>query len=326
MTTYTPSGYGAIALGALCFSGTAAFLLRDIAHTGPTLEHGLAIIALIITIGAGVMAVNSVRHSLVEAAVLAVIAALGSYYCLSSAAGRSAEAQQTATLRAESSNGPRQRAQAAYDTAVDELAKAKTALKAKRDAKECSVCKAEKAAVDDAQTAVDAAEAKLGAAPAPVPVNVTNDNLASLAKLIPAVTADKARIVEALNLVNPNVVAVLLELGDIVFWHIGLTRLARRRLTRAADAAARRQLAAPDDLPPPALLPAPGGRLPAGESPGAINQELPAHRRQREAREKVVSFVEAYRREHGREPEPREVRAATGLPRATAWRYQRAAV
>ena len=99
MTTYLPSGHGAIALGALCFTGTAAFLLRDIKHTGPTLEHGLAIIVLIGTIGAGAMAVNSARHNLAEAAVLAVIAALGSYYCLTSAAGRSAEAQRWASVR-----------------------------------------------------------------------------------------------------------------------------------------------------------------------------------------------------------------------------------
>lgn len=318
MTTYTPSGSGAIALGALCFAGTAAFLLRDITHTGPTLEHGLAIIVLIVTIGAGVMAVNSLRHNLIEAAVLAIIAALGSYYCLSSAAGRSAEALQTTTLKAESSNGPRARAQSAYDQAVIDLATAKARLQAKRDAKECSICKAEKLAVDDAQAAVDRADEKLKAAPAPVPVNVKITNLAAIAKLFPAVTAEKGAIVEALNLIDPNVVAIILELGDIAFWHIGLTRLARRREER--------RLAKPLTAAAPVEAQVPPEALPPPPAPPGDRQELPAHRKQREARAKVESFVDAYRKAHGREPEPREVRAATGLPRATAWRYQRAAV
>lgn len=311
MTTYTPSGYGAIALGALCFAGTAGYLLRDISHTGITLEHALAVIVLIVTIGAGVMAVNALRSMhLLEAAALIVLAVLGSYYCLSSSAGRSAEALQTATLTATSHNGGRARAQAAYDKAVADLEAAKKKLQAKRDAGECSVCKIDKNAVDDAQTAVDQADAKLQTAPAPVPVNVKVTNLASIAKLFPAVTADKGTIVEALNLIDPNVVAIILELGDIVFWHIGLTRLARRREERLA-----KPLAAAPAIEAPALPPPPPG-----------DRAEPLQRKARDARAMVVSFCDAYRAEHGREPEPREVRAATGLPRATAWRHQRAAV
>lgn len=321
MTTYTPSGYGAIALGALCSAGTAAYLLRDIQHTGLTLDHALAIIVLIVTIGAGVMATNALKSwHLVEGGVLVLIAALGGYYCLSSAAGRSAEAQQTSTLTAQSHNGGRERAQAAYDQAVADLATAKAKLQAERDAKRCSICKREKLAVDDAQKAVDAADVRLQAAPAPVPVNVKNTNLAALATLFPAVTVEQGTIVKALNLIDPNVVAFILEVGDIAFWHIGLARLAARRRRRLeAKALAPVVIAEAPALPPP---PAP----PADRADVDDRDELPAHRKQREARAKVVSFVAAYRREHGREPEPREVRAATGLPRATAWRYQRAAV
>jgi hypothetical protein len=41
-----------------------------------------------------------------------------------------------------------------------------------------------------------------------------------------------------------------------------------------------------------------------------------------ERRNQVASFVGKYREKHGHDPEPVEVREATGLPRSTAWRYQ----
>ncbi len=309
MTTYTSSGYGAIALGALCSAGTAGILLKDIQHTGFALDHALSIIVLVVTIGSAVMAVRSMREGhLIEAGVLALLAALGTWYCMTATAGRTAETRLTATLAATSNNGGRERAQAAYDKAVAELAVAKARLQTKRDAKECSICKAEKLAVDDAQTAVNAADAKLQAAPAPVPVNAKIENVAAIIKLVPSVTASQTDVERALGLIDPNLVAIILELGSIVLWHIGLTR---RRPPPVVQAPAFADIEAPAPPQPPP----PGDR-----------DELPAHRKQREAREKVVSFVDAYRREHGRDPEPREVRAATGLPRATAWRYQRAAV
>lgn len=316
MTTYTHRGYGAIALGALCSAGTAGILLKDIQHTGFALDHTLSIIVLIVTIGSAVMAVRSVREGhWIEAGVLALLAGLGTWYCMTATAGRTAETRQTATLVAENANGGHERAQAAYDAAVADLDAAKGKLQAERDAKRCSICKREKLAVDDAQRAVDAADAKLQEAPAPVPVNAKIENVAAIIKLVPAVTASQSDIERALGLIDPNLVAIILELGSIVLWHIGLTR----RPMPAAMPPAPVIVAEAPALPPP---PAP----PADRADAGDRDELPAHRRQREAREKVVSFVEAYRREHGREPEPREVRAATGLPRATAWRYQRAAV
>jgi len=175
--------------------GTAGFLLHDIHTTGPTLDHGLAVIVLVVAIGAGVMAVDALRAwRLFEGSALVLLAALTSYYCITSAAGRAAQNQATAALTAGSVNGTRQRAQAAYDTALADLEAAKGKLQAERSAKRCSICKREKIAVDDTQKAVDAADEKLRAAPAAVPVNAKIENLAAIATLLPFVTAEKAKV------------------------------------------------------------------------------------------------------------------------------------
>ncbi len=64
------------------------------------------------------------------------------------------------------------------------------------------------------------------------------------------------------------------------------------------------------------------GEPPRPPKPG--RRARPQAARQEREREAVVrSFVESYRARHGRDPAPREVRQATGLPRASAHRWQR---
>ena len=76
------------------------------------------------------------------------------------------------------------------------------------------------------------------------------------------------------------------------------------RLRRFEQSGARLEIIAPETDPTPPS----GGRRTRRESDAR--------------RAKVASFVTSYRAKHGRDPSPAAVRAATGLPRSTAWRYQ----
>lgn len=315
MTTYTSPAKGAILLGSLSAIGTGLILIADAQHAGGfTLDHALSLIVLTGTIGAGVMAAGSLRQGhVLEAAALGLLLLLGSWFCLTTTAGRTAETQQARALQAEAANGTRVRAKADLASADAALREARDALLEARKTGKCRICKAEQLSLDSATAAKAAAETRLSQAPAAVPVNAKVENLAEIAARLPFVTADKAAIASFLALVDPNTIAIWLELGSIVFWHIGLSR----RRPSAEDALAARLAALEQAAAQAAALGGPEASPPPG------GQRRPGDRAN-ERRRQVEDFVAAYRERHGADPEPRQVREATGLPRATAWRYQRA--
>ena len=62
MGNSTKPRFGAIAAGALCAFGAAYVLLEDVRHTGTvTTDHILAVIVLVGTIAAGVMAASMLK-------------------------------------------------------------------------------------------------------------------------------------------------------------------------------------------------------------------------------------------------------------------------
>lgn len=323
MVTYHQPRAGAIACGALCAVGAAAILLEDIRHTHTvTLDHLLAVIVLVGTIAAGVMAVQMLAtwRTWHYAAALSCLFAVGSVYCVMGTAGRTAEGRAAAQLAAESRN----QARAAI---LAKLAKADTELDKQREAHaaECKTGKGKNcdgifASVTMYETAVKGLAAELAAIGPEVPVNTRTKNAAAIVAALSG--GDAAHIEAVLRLVDPNIGALFLEAGSILFLHVGVVGWRRGRQGRPLAAIER-----PSEEMSLAELRALQPMLRGNETVKPEWDPTPPRPRRRkktdERRRQVADFRSAFVKRHGREPEPREVRAAVPLPRSTSHRYLR---
>jgi hypothetical protein len=323
MGNYTKPRFGAIAAGTLCALGAAAVLVEDVRHTQTvTLDHLLAVIVLVGTIAAGVMAVGMLRswRTWHYAAALVALAGIGSVYCMMGTAGRTAETRATARLEAEARETRRGEILAAR-------AKDQERLDRKREehAAECKSGKGTKCngileSLKVYEAAVKGHNADLAELGPEVPVNTRVKNAAAiLAAIRGADGAQQARIEATLTLIEPNIPALFLEAGSIVFLHIGLAgvvwawpwkRQARPQaaIGKPAEEMSLAELAAlqhlfRDDEPTP---PRPGRRA------------KPAERRRQ-----VADFRAAFVKKHGHEPQPADIRAALGFPRRASHSYLR---
>lgn len=294
--TYRKPKWGAIAAGALCATGAGAILLEDLRHTRePTVEHLLSIIVLVGTIAAGHMAMTELRRfRLLGAAALALLFALGSTWCVAMTAGRSADHREQLVAKAQAQNRGLDAMLAERQAAVERLQLAEGEV-----LRECrsgfgGKCKGWQRAVAERQARIRELDAELAKAKPAVPVNATGRGLAGMLILL-GVTTPREQLERVLDIVLPFMPALFFELGSIVFFSRGLPH------------GTRPPAPANDTAPPPPA---------AREEPAREPEQAAA----------VRDFVTAYRARHGRDPAPREVRAAfPALARATAWRYQRAA-
>jgi hypothetical protein len=235
MTTYHPPRAGAIALGTLCAALAGAVLVESAWRSGPTLEHALSVGALVLTIAAGHMAVRQLMGlHLLRALGLALVFAGGATYTLVATAGRTAEQQQAQAAEATAQQGVRSRLEAERSRAVKLRAEAEAMLAKVRQAHaaECAggagrrctgltqSINVYEAAVKGHATDLARVDAGLAGLGAERPVN---GKLVAVAALIEAVTGTpRARTVERLAVAWPYVLPLLLELGSVVFWSIGL--------------------------------------------------------------------------------------------------------
>ena len=319
-TNYHPQRAGAIALGTLCATLAGAVLVESAIHTGPTIDHALSIGALIITIAAGHMAVTQLRgwHVLRTLGLAAVFLG-GVTYTIVATAGRTAEKQQVAVASVEAHAGSRQRIEAEHARSFKLRSQAEVMLAdvRKAHAKECSdgagkKCSGLQQSINVYEAAVkghvtdltrlDGQLAKLGGSPP------ANGKLVAFAELLEALTGvDRQATVHRLTVAWPYVMPLLLEVGSIVFWTIGLAH---------AGSPAPAPVWAPAPVPVPANDPAPLAK-PAGPGKG---------KRGRKADRTVVSFAAAFREKHGRAPSGSEIRSKfPELARSTAYDYARRA-
>ncbi|HRN84536.1 MAG TPA: hypothetical protein PK857_06920 [Hyphomicrobium sp.] len=322
MGNTTRPRYGAIVLGALCAVGAAAVLVEDIRHTHTvTVDHLLAVLVLVGTIAAGVMAGKMLAtwRTWHYAAALLMLAFVGSLYCLMGTAGRTAEGRATAQLEAEAKN--QARAEVLANRAKDQ-----DRLDKKRDehARECASgrgkrCDGIMESLKVYEAAVKGHEADLARLGPAVPVNTKIKNAAGIVAALRGADAEgQARIEAALMLIEPNIPALFLEAGSIVFFHIGLAGGLRRGRAGGAQEEIdlyERMKAFEASEPPPAPQPPKPGRR--------SRRSLAKESQPDERRRQVESFALAFQKKHGRPPEPREVRAAIDLPRSTSHRYLR---
>jgi hypothetical protein len=288
-------------------AGTAFVLFEDVRHGAEfTPAHLLTILALVATIAAGVTIKPEWRaRRRLSALGFAILFAAGTFYVVAVSSARNAETAAAKVARIETGNGERARLE-------KDLAENQAMLRGARAelARECAGgnggrCKGKRVSVQVYENAVAGVEARLASlAPAVVP-NAGYTYAGRVLAALPGVTATPEALAERLALLIPFLAVLITELGTMLYGHRAHAGfMAWRHQPSAKD---RAQTDFAFDVTPPAPV-----------------DPQPRKRRESEERQaKVSEFVAAYRAKHGTDPEPRDVRAATGLPRATAHRYQR---
>jgi hypothetical protein len=321
MGNSTKPRFGAIGAGALCALGAAAVLVEDVRHTHTvTLDHLLAVIVLVGTIAAGVMAVGMLKtwRTWHYAAALIVLAGIGSIYCMMGTAGRTAEDRAAAKLEADAANEKREAIRKKIAEAEFILASCPDGSPKKwfgercglRDAqnRECAsgngtACTGKSYSVGTYEAAIKGHSADLDALGPEKPVNTRVKNAAAIIGAFQnADEAQQARIEATITLIEPNIPALFLEAGSIVFLHIGLPTLTWSafvfwRLAPANDQAPAR---------------------PTVTTRKRARRGTPEQRRQ-----ELADFRKAFLKKHGQEPQPADVRAALGFPRRASHDYLR---
>lgn len=319
MSHYHRSRVGATCLAALFASGTAYVLFEDVLrHQAPiTTAHILTALALIGTIAAGhyVLPEWQARHRL-SALGLGLLFAAGTAYVVTSSGARNAEvaAGKVAIVRDGNSERARIEKQRLEAEQMRDVARATLAkLGCKSDDRRAD-CQRAATSQRVYNAAVRGHSSELREAGPSRTENAGYAHAGHVLAALPGVTASPATIAEKLALLMPFVVVVIAELGTICFTSMAL-RSAPRAITEREQPFTEEEIddlkrvVKPDDHPTP---PKGSRRKPA---------DAAAERRSR-----VHSFVAEYRKRHGSDPSPQAVRDATGLPRATAWRYQQETV
>jgi len=287
MSTTIVRSWGAIALGALLAIGTLVVLFWDVrAVSDITTDHVMTLAMLIVTIAAGHYWLPAVRQKRAVAAIgLAVLFFAGTFVCVTGSAGRGAEVASRKAAAAAQINADRKDAQdqlkAARETR-DQLAE--------RFAGECGTgkgarCKGMREALDAQDSHVRILQVRVDGLQPEQEANVRLKHAARVfAFFRPG--ADVKRIEEGLELTWPFALALIMELGTIVFLGLGL-----------GDAGQSRRV----PLVPP---------VPAND-PGS--------------RDEVSRWIREFRARNQRNPQIPEVQRQFSLPKTTAWRRIKAA-
>ncbi|MGL4396603.1 MAG: hypothetical protein ACRCS9_08705 [Hyphomicrobium sp.] len=329
MASYHRPRVGATLLALLFAGGTAYVLLEDVIRhdAAITTDDIQTVLALVGTIAAGHMFWPELTaRRFVSAIGCALLFAGGTFYITAASGARNAQIAAEKALAAAKINADRDTARAKLADAEADLEDLKRDAKTKTDAaaKECATgkktrCEGAIETRDYASRDVEKAEshvllltARLNALQPHRDASAGLSHLGRMFAAAPFVTADADEIALALALWLPFVKVILMELGTILF---SSRAVPARRPTRptpsetaqtsfpANDLGAIEQWLGPSRPPEP---PKPGKRVRHADREGVVKD-----------------FVQGFRARHGRDPEPREVRQATGLPRASAHRWQR---
>lgn len=333
MANYHRPKTGAILLAALFALGTGYVLLEDVLRHGAefTTAHLQTVLAIIGTIAAGHMCLPALQaRRWLPGIGCALLFAAGTIYLVTASGARNALIAHDRAARAEKLNDERAAAKAKLDEAEADFADAKEAFEAAKSAaaKECASGKGKRcdgrtatreAAAKDLERAdshVSVMRVRLSVIQPEADISAGYDHAGRLISALPGVSAAPAVITERLQLVMPFILVVILELGTLVFASLAMPPAPAGYKPRPSETAQTsfpaNDLGSIDDFlashrPEPPQPPRPGHRA----RPGGDREH------------QVRNFVEAFRARHGRDPAPREVRQATGLPRATAHRWQR---
>jgi hypothetical protein len=214
---------GAISLGILLAIGTIVVLFWDVrAPTDITTDHVMTLAMLVVTIAAGHYWLPAVQQRRVLPAIgLAILFIAGTFVCVTGSAGRGAEVAQRKAAAAGNINEARKEV-------ADQLAKARAdraALTATMN-KECASgegpkCRGSRASVEYADSHIAILEVRKNDM---APEEEANVRLKHAARVFAFFNpgADVRRIEQGLELIWPFALALIMELGTIVFLSLGL--------------------------------------------------------------------------------------------------------
>src|SRR5215813_6228970 len=214
---------GAFALGILLAIGTIVVLFWDVrAPADITTDHVMTLAMLVVTIAAGHYWLPAVQQRRVLPAIgLAVLFMAGTFVCVTGSAGRGAEVAQRKTAAAGNINDARK-------DIADQLAMARAdrAALAATMARECATgegpkCKGSRASVEYADSHIAILEVRKNDM---APEQEANVRLKHAARVFAFFNpgADVRRIEQGLELIWPFALALIMELGTIVFLGLGL--------------------------------------------------------------------------------------------------------
>lgn len=214
----------AIGVGILCAVGSAAVMVADIRHSGLSVDHLLSVLVLISTIAAGHMFWPSLREWRVFSAFgFALLFGIGTLYCASSTAGRTAEESAIKANAARASNKGRELIEIELKQARMQLELASAEV-----LRECRdgvgpKCKNFQGRERAYQALVDSHTQALAKAPPDTPGDMRVKNLAAL--LVVLSGGNNAKRTETLlEIFLPFAPALLLEVGAITFLSRGFGR------------------------------------------------------------------------------------------------------
>ena len=291
MSTTIVRSWGAIALGVLLAIGTLVVLFWDVrAPSDITTDHVMTLATLIVAIAAGHFFVPTVRQArLLPAIGLAVLFVAATFVCVAGSAGRGAEIASRKAAAAAQVNADRKDAQ-------DQLkaAREKREQLAERFAAECGSgkgarCKGLREALDAQDSHVAILQVRVDGLQPEQEANVRLKHAARVFAFFRPGT-DVKRIQEGLELTWPFALALIMELGTIVFLGLGLGHGQQSRRV---------------PLVPPVPANDPGSR------PGST--------------EEVSRWIREFRARNQRNPQIPEVQRQFSLPKTTAWRRIKAA-
>jgi hypothetical protein len=283
---------GAIALGILLAIGTIVVLFWDVRTPADiTTDHVMTLAMLVVTIAAGHYWLPAVQQRRVLPAIgLAILFIAGTFVCVTGSAGRGAEVAQRKAAAAGNINEARKEI-------ADQLAKARSdhALLSTAMIKECASgegpkCRGARTSVEYADSHIAILEVRKNDM---APEQEANVRLKHAARVFAFFNpgADVRRIEQGLELIWPFALALIMELGTIVFIGFGLGH------GRSAYPVAGSIDAAPADPNSPTK-----GRCGRKSDPA------------------VLDFIERFRKLHGRPPTGAQIRTEfPDLPKSTAY-------
>jgi hypothetical protein len=282
---------GAFALGILLAIGTIVVLFWDVrAPADITTDHVMTLAMLVVTIAAGHYWLPAVQQRRVLPAIgLAILFIAGTFVCVTGSAGRGAEVAQRKSAAAGNVNDARK-------DIADQLAKARTdrAALAATMARECATgegpkCRGSRASVEYADSHIAILEVRRNDMAPEQEANVRLKHAARVFAFFNP-SADAGRIEQGLELIWPFALALIMELGTIVFLGFGLGH-------------------------------GHAGQQIAGDASTPLDQCAPMKsRRGRKSDPAVRGFVERFRKLHGRTPTGAQIRTEfPDLPKSTAY-------
>jgi hypothetical protein len=283
---------GAFALGILLAIGTIVVLFWDVrALADITTDHVMTLAMLVVTIAAGHYWLPAVQQKRVLPAIgLAVLFTAGTFVCVTGSAGRGAEVAQRKAAAAGNINDARR-------DIADQLAKARAdrAAHAATMAKECATgegpkCRGSRASVEYADSHIAILDVRRNDM---APEQEANVRLKHAARVFAFFNpgADVRRIEQGLELIWPFALALIMELGTIVFLGFGLGH-GRSECPLSG---------------------------PINAGPADPNSPTKS-RRGRKSDPTVLDFIDRFRKSHGRTPTGAQIRTEfPDLPKSTAY-------